>query len=111
MVTSLAFMADSGGELKADPAVLAATCEALSAASDHLLAQLKSLESTVTSMLATWQGTSGGAYSDVWTRWHQGADEVEKGLMTMAHLLGQAGKGFEEQEQTSGENLRGVYGG
>jgi WXG100 family type VII secretion target len=111
LVTSLAFMADSGGELKADPAVLAATCEALSAASDHLLAQLKSLDGTVTSMLATWQGSSGGAYSDVWTKWHQGADEVEKGLATMAHLLGQAGKGFEEHEQATGENLRGVYGG
>jgi hypothetical protein len=29
----------------------------------------------------------------------------------MAHLLGQTGKGFEEHEQATGENLRGVYGG
>jgi WXG100 family type VII secretion target len=101
----------SDDELKVEPAVLAASCEALSAAAEQLLAQLKSLDGTVTSMLATWQGTSGGAYSDVWTLWHRGADEVEQGLAMMARLLGHAGKGFEEQERTTGENLRGVYGG
>jgi WXG100 family type VII secretion target len=101
----------SGGELKVEPAVLVVSCEALSAASEHLLAQLKSLDGTVTSMLATWKGTSGGAYSDVWTKWQQGADEVEKGLAAMAHLLGEAGKGYDEQEQASGESLGGVYRG
>ena len=104
-------MADSGGELKADPALLAASCEALSSAADHLLAQLKSLDGTVTSMLATWQGTSGGAYSDIWNTWHRGADEVEQGLAMMARLLGEAGKGYEEQEQAAAEDLRGVYRG
>jgi WXG100 family type VII secretion target len=104
-------VADSGGELQAEPAVLAASCEALSSATDHLLQQLKSLDGTVTSMLATWKGTSGGAYSDVWDRWHQGADEVEKGLAMMAHLLGEAGKAYEEQEQTSSDSVRGIYGG
>jgi WXG100 family type VII secretion target len=104
-------MAEGGEGLKVDPAVLAATCEALSSAADHLLGQLKSLDGTVTSMLASWQGSSGGAYSDVWTKWHQGADEVEKGLATMAHLLGQAGKGFGESEDSRAQNLREVYGG
>jgi WXG100 family type VII secretion target len=104
-------MADGGGELKAAPAVLAASCESLFSAADHLLQQLKSLDGTVTSMLATWKGTSGGAYSNVWGRWHQGADEVENGLTKMAHLLGEAGKAHEEQEQATSESLRGVYGG
>jgi WXG100 family type VII secretion target len=104
-------MAGEGGELKADPAVLAASCEAMSSAAEHLLAQLKALDGTVTSMLAAWQGTSGGAYSDVWKLWLSGADEVEQGLAHLAHALGEAGKGYENQEQASSEALRGVYRG
>jgi WXG100 family type VII secretion target len=103
-------MGDSS-ELRVEPAVLAASCEALSAASEHLLAQLKSLDGTVTSMLSTWRGTSGGAYSDAWALWHRGANEVEQGLATMARLLGDTANGFEEQDQSSSDGLRGVYRG
>lgn len=98
-------------ELKVEPSVLAASCDALSGAAEHLLEQLKSLDGTVTTMLAAWKGTSGGAYSDAWTLWHRGADEVEQGLALMAHLLGETGKGFEEQDQASSDGLGGVYRG
>jgi WXG100 family type VII secretion target len=76
-----------------------------------LLAQLKALDGTVTSMLAGWKGASGGAYSDVWKLWLRGADAVERGLGQMAHALDQAGKGYESQEQASSESLHGVYRG
>jgi WXG100 family type VII secretion target len=104
-------VADSGGELKTDPAVLAASCEALSSASEHLLGQLKSLDGTVTSMLAGWKGASGSAYSDVWKLWLRGADETEQGLAHMARALGEAGKAYESQEQATSAELRGVYRG
>jgi WXG100 family type VII secretion target len=104
-------VANGNGELRVEPAVLAASCEALSAAAEHLLDQLQSLDGTVTSMLASWRGTSGGAYSDQWTLWHRGADEVERGLAQMAQLLGQAGKGYEQQEQASAANLGGLHRG
>lgn len=104
-------MTGGKGELSVDPAVLAASCQSLSTAADHLLEQLKSLDGTVTSMLATWRGSSGGAYSDQWALWHRGADEVEIALGQMAQLLGQVGKGYEQQEQASAQDLDGVYRG
>jgi WXG100 family type VII secretion target len=104
-------MAGDWGELEVDPAVLAVSCEAMSSAAEHLLARLTALDGKVTSMLATWQGTSGGAYADVWKLWLGGAGEVEQGLAQMAHALGEAGKGYASQEQASSEVLRGVYRG
>lgn len=97
--------------MRADPAVLSATCQSLSGAAEHLLGRLKVLDGNVTSMLAGWQGTSGGSYGDAWKMWHSGADEVEKALAIMAELLGQAGKTFASQEQANAEQVRGVYGG
>lgn len=97
--------------MKVEPAVLGASCEALSAAAEHLLGQLKSLDGTVTSMLAEWRGSSGGAYADAWTLWHRGADEVEQGLALMARLLSDAGRGFEQQDQATSEGVGGVYRG
>ncbi|WP_431233246.1 WXG100 family type VII secretion target [Mycolicibacterium psychrotolerans] len=99
------------GELRADPAVLSATCQSLSGAAQHLLERLKSLDGNVTSMLANWQGSSGGSYGDAWKMWHTGADEVEKALAIMADLLGHAGKTFASQEQANAAEVRGVYGG
>lgn len=99
------------GELRVEPAVLSATCQALSGAAEHLLGRLSTLDAGVTSMLSGWQGTAGGAYGQAWRMWHEGADEVEKALAIMAELLGEAAKGFESNEQTSSEQLRGVYGG
>ena len=97
--------------MRVEPAVLSGTCEALSGAAEHLLSRLSALDGAVTSMLAGWQGTSGGAYGDAWRMWHEGADEVEKALAIMADLLGEAAKGFESNEQSSSAQLRGVYGG
>jgi WXG100 family type VII secretion target len=110
-LANLESVGSSDGELRVEPAVLAASCEALSSAAEHLLAQLKSLDGSVTSMLASWQGSSGGAYADAWKLWHQGADEVEQGLSTMAQLLGATGKAFEKQDGATAEELRGVYRG
>lgn len=104
-------MGNIDGELKVEPAVLAASCEVLSAAAEHLLEQLRSLDGTVTTMLAAWRGSSGGAYSDAWTLWHRGAHEVEQGLSGMAQRVGAAGRGYEQQEQATSENLGGIYRG
>ena len=59
-------LVSSDGRLNVDPAVLASTCESLSTAAEHLLKELKSLDGTVSGMLAGWQGNSGGAYGQVW---------------------------------------------
>ena len=104
-------MGNSDSELKVDPVVLAASCEALSSAAEHLLDQLKALDGSVSTMLTGWTGSSGAAYSDVWRLWLRGADEVEKGLAVTAQLLGQAGEVYGQQDHASSSELAGVYRG
>lgn len=90
--------------------MLAATCSSLSAAADHLLKQLQTLDSQVEGILASWRGQSGGTYKEAYVMWSAGADEVEKGLAIMADLLGHAGKGFAGQDTTARAQLDGLHG-
>lgn len=101
----------SDGTLNVDPAVLAGVCESLSGAAEQLLGQLKSLDGTVSGMLANWQGRAGGAYGDAWGRWLEGAHEVESALAVMARLLGRAADAFEHGEARSAADLGGLGGG
>ena len=91
--------------------MLRATCHSLGGAADHLQARLRSLDGTVTGMVAQWAGLSGGAYGDAWAQWHDGAGEVEKALSIMAKLLDATAKGFESQDQDGARDLRSVYRG
>jgi len=101
----------SADRLNVDPAVLAGACESLSAATEHLLRELKSLDGTVWGMLSTWQGNSGAAYGQAWGQWLSGAHEVEDALSTMARLLGDAGKAYAHGEQRSAADLGGLGDG
>jgi len=101
----------SDGRLNVDPAVLAGACESLSAATEHLLKELKSLDRTVSGMLSGWRGSSGGAYGQAWGQWLSGAQEVEQALSTMARLLGDAGRGYDRGDQRSAEGLGGLGNG
>lgn len=94
-----------------EPAVLTASCQALSAAADQLRGQLKSLDGDVSSMLSRWRGASGGSYSSAWSQWQQGADDVERGLAAMARLLGGAGAAFAQQDQAGKAELDGLPNG
>lgn len=98
------------GELRVDPAVLAATCSSLSAAAEHLLKQLQTLDSQVEGMLASWRGQSGGTYKEAYVMWSTGADEVEKGLAIMADLLGHAGTEFGAQDDAARDQFDGLHG-
>jgi WXG100 family type VII secretion target len=98
----------SGDRLNVAPAVLAGACESLSNAAQHLLTELKALDSTVSGMLTGWQGSSGGAYGQAWQQWLTGADEVETALSTMARLLGEAGTAYAHGEQRSASDLGGL---
>jgi WXG100 family type VII secretion target len=99
------------GELSVEPAMLAAGCDAMSAAAGQLLNGLKSLDGSVSEMLAGWQGASGGAYGDAWKQWQRGADDVENALALMAALLGKAGDAFAAQDHAAAAATGGVYGG
>lgn len=101
----------SAGRLNVDPAVLTAAFESLSAATEHLLRELKSLDGAVSGMLSNWQGNAGGAYGVAWGQWLSGAHEVEDALSTMARLLGDAGKAYAHGEQRSATDLGGLGDG
>jgi WXG100 family type VII secretion target len=96
--------------LRVDPAVLATTCSSLSAAAEHLLSELRTLDSQVETLLANWRGQSGGTYKEAYVMWSKGADEVEKGLAIMADLLGHAGRRYAEQDAAAREQLDGLHG-
>ncbi|MGY4710182.1 WXG100 family type VII secretion target [Mycolicibacterium sp. CBM1] len=96
------------GELRVEPAVLAAACESLSAGAQHLQAGLRDLNSEVTEMLASWQGSAGGSYATAWRQWHEGASKVQRALAVIAENVGQVGRVFEVQEQASATRLRGL---
>lgn len=101
-------LVSSAGRLNIDPAVLAAACESLAAATEHLLRELKSLDGTVSEMLTNWQGNAGGAYGQAWGQWLSGAHEVEDALSTMTRLLDDAGKAYARGEQRSAVDLGGL---
>ena len=76
-----------------------------------MLGQLKSLDGTVSGMLADWQGASGGAYEQAWAHWLKGADEVESALSVLAELLGRAAEAFEHREARSAADLGALRDG
>ena len=91
--------------------MLAAACESLSAGAQHLQAGLEDLDSEVTEMLGSWEGSAGGSYAAAWRQWHDGASKVQHALAVIAENIGQAGKAFEGHEQAAAAQLRGLRHG
>lgn len=85
--------------------------QALSDAAKDLHTRLVELDSQVREMLAGWQGGAGGAYSDAWDLWHNGAGEVQLGLAILAKAVGNAGIQFQAQDSASEQTVDGVYRG
>jgi WXG100 family type VII secretion target len=97
--------------LRVDSAVMQESAVSLGGAAEHLIAQLAELDDQVGRMLGGWRGASGTAYGAAWELWHQGAREVQAGLAILAHLVGQAGGLYDQNEATAAEEMRGVYRG
>lgn len=99
------------GELRVEPAVLAAACESLKTGAEHLQAGLRDLDTEVQQTLGSWQGPAGNSYGTAWQQWHEGAQKVQQALAVMAQHLGQASRAFEANEQASAATLRGLQHG
>lgn len=97
--------------LRVDPVVMQSHAVSIGGAAEHLSAELSRLDDQVGQMLGGWQGASGTAYASAWELWHRGAREVQLGLSTMAHLVGQAGEGYRANEAGSAQAERAVRGG
>lgn len=56
---------------------------------------LASLDGELSRLLGTgWTGEAASAFGDVWTRWHEGAENLVKGLGSMASALEQAAQSY-----------------
>ncbi|KKC01771.1 WXG100 family type VII secretion target [Mycobacterium nebraskense] len=97
--------------VRVDPVVMQGFAVSLSGAAEHLSGQLAQLGDQVGQMLGGWQGASGTAYASAWELWHRGAREVQLGLSMLAHLVGQAGEGYQANEAGSAQAERAVRGG
>jgi len=62
-------------------------------------------------MLGGWRGASGSAYASAWELWHRGAGEVQAGLSILAHLVGQGGELYGDNEAGAAQAMREVRGG
>jgi WXG100 family type VII secretion target len=47
-----------------------------------------------------WTGQAGSAFGEVWQRWHDGTDDMVRGLESMAGLLEQAAQGYGQTDAT-----------
>jgi WXG100 family type VII secretion target len=83
----------------------------LGGAAEHLMAELAALDDQVGQMLGGWRGASGDAYGSAWELWHRGAREVQAGLAILAHLVGQAGGLYTQNEASAAQQEREVYRG
>jgi WXG100 family type VII secretion target len=64
---------------------------------------LSSLDGQLSSLLGSgWKGQAGSAFGDVRQRWHEGADELVRGLDTMAGLLEEAAHGYHLTDTAGG---------
>jgi WXG100 family type VII secretion target len=99
------------GTLRVDPVVMQEFAVSLGGAAEHLMAQLAELDDQVGQMLGGWRGASGTAYGSAWELWHKGAREVHAGLAMLAHLVGQAGGLYDQNEATAAQEMREVYRG
>jgi WXG100 family type VII secretion target len=64
---------------------------------------LSSLDGQLSGLLGSgWTGEGGSAFDGVWRRWHEGAEELVRGLDTMAGLLEQAAHAYRQTDAAGG---------
>ncbi len=70
--------------------------------SEETRSGLSILDGQLSGLLGSgWTGQAGSAFGGVWQRWHEGAEEMVRGLETMAGLLDEAAHGYHRTD-TSG---------
>jgi WXG100 family type VII secretion target len=83
------------GELQIPEAALQAVAQEVRAVVDETRSGLTTLDGQLHGLLGSgWTGQAGSAFGDVWQRWHDGAENMMRGLDTMAGLLDEATQGY-----------------
>ncbi|BDX32214.1 hypothetical protein TUM20985_27610 [Mycobacterium antarcticum] len=83
------------GELQVSEAVVAGVARELQSAVTETQSGVTSLDGELTRLLGSgWTGQAGSAFGEVWAAWHEGAENVVKGLEAMSSALEQAVQGY-----------------
>lgn len=91
------------GELQVTPEHVASVAGELRAVVEETRSGLSTLDGQLSRLLGSgWTGQAGSAFGGVWQRWHEGADELVKGLDAMAGLLEQAAEGYTGADAAGG---------
>jgi WXG100 family type VII secretion target len=89
-------------ELRVTEGEVSAVAEDLRAVSEEARSGLSMLDGQLSGLLGSgWTGQAGSAFGGVWQCWHEGAEELVRGLETMAGLLDEAARGYHRTD-TSG---------
>ena len=87
------------GELQVTESQVLAVAGDLRAVVEETRSGLSNLDSQLSSLLGSgWTGQAGSAFGGVWQRWHEGAEELIRGLDTMAAALDEAAQGYHQTD-------------
>jgi WXG100 family type VII secretion target len=91
------------GELQVTGTHVVAVAEDLRAVAEQTRSGLSNIDGQVADLLGSgWTGQAGSAFSGVWQRWHAGAEELVRGLDTMAGLLEEATQSYQGADAAGG---------
>ena len=83
------------GELQVTEAALQAVAQEVRAVVDETKSGLSTLDGQLHGLLGSgWTGQAGSAFGDEWQRWHEGAENMLRGLDTMSGLLEEAAQSY-----------------
>jgi WXG100 family type VII secretion target len=83
------------GELQVSDSMLVGVAKSLRFVADDTNTGLSSLDGELSKLLGSgWTGQAGSAFGEVWAKWHEGAENVVRGLQSMASALEQAAQGY-----------------
>lgn len=91
------------GELQVSESVVVGVAKSVRAVADDTKSNLTGVDGELSRLLGSgWTGQAGSAFTDVWARWHEGAENVVVGLQKMANALEEAAHSYGETDLTSG---------
>ena len=91
------------GELHVTDAQLTSVATDLRAVAEETRVGLSALDDHLSGLLGSgWTGQAGSTFDGVWKRWHEGAEQLVRGLDAMAGLLDQAAHGYAQTDASGG---------
>ncbi len=84
------------GELRVTEVQVLSVAGDLRAVVEETRSGVSSLDGQLSGLLGSgWTGEAGSAFGGVWQRWHEGAEELVRGLDNMAAALEEAAQGYQ----------------